>query len=157
MMEATMRAGDLDWTQETISELKKLVASGLSYADVGRRLGVSKSSISGKMERLGLRQRPRITHGLRIGDRAQKREKEKRKNMRYEEEKMRHGAVQTLKKSVIELPRRHVIEPCCWVIDRDAKNPYCDEPSEPGKSMCAKHRAIAVRPNMPHGFHLPAE
>ena len=51
-----------DWTDERVAELRRLWLLDLSAADIGRRLGVSKSAITGKAARLGLacRQSPII-------------------------------------------------------------------------------------------------
>jgi GcrA cell cycle regulator len=46
------------WTDETISQLRALWAEGLSTAEIGRRLGVTKNAIVGKAHRLDLDARP---------------------------------------------------------------------------------------------------
>jgi GcrA cell cycle regulator len=46
------------WDEETIRNLKDLWAQGLSTAEIGRRLGVSKNAIVGKAHRLELDARP---------------------------------------------------------------------------------------------------
>lgn len=46
------------WTDEKIEELKRLWAKGLSTAEIGRELGVSKNAVVGKSHRLGLKPRP---------------------------------------------------------------------------------------------------
>lgn len=44
----------MSWTPERIGELEKLWAEGLSTAEIGRRLGVSKNAVVGKAHRLRL-------------------------------------------------------------------------------------------------------
>lgn len=44
----------MSWTPERIADLEKLWAEGLSTAEIGRRLGVSKNAVVGKAHRLGL-------------------------------------------------------------------------------------------------------
>ena len=44
----------MSWTPERIGELEKLWAEGLSTAEIGRRIGVSKNAVVGKAHRLGL-------------------------------------------------------------------------------------------------------
>jgi GcrA cell cycle regulator len=46
------------WDEETIRNLKDLWTQGLSTAEIGRRLGVSKNAIVGKAHRLDLDARP---------------------------------------------------------------------------------------------------
>jgi GcrA cell cycle regulator len=46
------------WDEETIRQLRELWALGLSTAEIGRRLGVSKNAIVGKAHRLELDARP---------------------------------------------------------------------------------------------------
>lgn len=46
------------WDDETIRQLRDLWAQGLSTAEIGRRLGVSKNAIVGKAHRLDLNSRP---------------------------------------------------------------------------------------------------
>jgi len=48
----------MSWTDEKIEELKKLWAKGLSTAEIGRELGVSKNAVVGKSHRLALKPRP---------------------------------------------------------------------------------------------------
>jgi GcrA cell cycle regulator len=46
------------WNEETILRLRELWDQGLSTAEIGRRLGVSKNAIVGKAHRLDLTARP---------------------------------------------------------------------------------------------------
>ena len=46
------------WDEETIRQLRELWTQGLSTAEIGRRLGVSKNAIVGKAHRLDLEARP---------------------------------------------------------------------------------------------------
>jgi GcrA cell cycle regulator len=48
----------MEWTEAVIAELRRLWAEGLSTAEIGRRLGVSKNAVVGKAHRLGLDPRP---------------------------------------------------------------------------------------------------
>lgn len=48
----------MEWAEETIARLRKLWDEGLSTAEIGRRLGISKNAICGKKNRLGLPDRP---------------------------------------------------------------------------------------------------
>jgi GcrA cell cycle regulator len=48
----------MEWAEQTISRLRTLWDEGLSTAEIGRRLGVSKNAVAGKVHRLGLTERP---------------------------------------------------------------------------------------------------
>ena len=48
----------MEWTVETIDRLKGLWAEGLSTAEIGRRLSISKNAVVGKAHRLELPARP---------------------------------------------------------------------------------------------------
>lgn len=48
----------MEWSEEVISQLRALWADGLSTAEIGRRLGVTKNAIVGKAHRLDLAARP---------------------------------------------------------------------------------------------------
>jgi len=48
----------MPWTEEMVESLKKMWDEGLSTGEIGRRLGVSKNSIVGKVHRLQLVARP---------------------------------------------------------------------------------------------------
>jgi hypothetical protein len=42
------------WTEERVTQLRDLVAEGLSYSEIGKRLGITKNAALGKANRLGL-------------------------------------------------------------------------------------------------------
>jgi GcrA cell cycle regulator len=48
----------MEWNDETIGRLRALWTEGLSTAEIGRRLGVSKNAVVGKAHRLNLSARP---------------------------------------------------------------------------------------------------
>ncbi len=48
----------MDWTEETISRLRSLWQEGLSTAEIGRRLSITKNAVVGKAHRLTLPPRP---------------------------------------------------------------------------------------------------
>ena len=49
---------EMEWAEETIVRLRTLWDEGLSTAEIGRRLGVSKNAVVGKAHRLDLPARP---------------------------------------------------------------------------------------------------
>ena len=46
-----------EWTPERVEELTKLWATGLSASEIGRRLGITKNAVVGKVRRLDLAMR----------------------------------------------------------------------------------------------------
>ena len=48
----------MEWNEETIARLRALWSEGLSTAEIGRRMGVSKNAVVGKAHRLNLPARP---------------------------------------------------------------------------------------------------
>ncbi len=46
------------WTDEMVDQLREMWKQGLTTGEIGKRLGVSKNSIVGKVHRLGLSGRP---------------------------------------------------------------------------------------------------
>jgi len=48
----------MEWNDETIARLRTLWNEGLSTAEIGRRMAVSKNAVVGKAHRLGLAARP---------------------------------------------------------------------------------------------------
>lgn len=48
----------MEWNDETIARLRTLWHEGLSTAEIGRRIAVSKNAVVGKAHRLGLTARP---------------------------------------------------------------------------------------------------
>ena len=47
----------IDWTPDRVKTLMALWAEGISTLEIGRRLGVTKNSVVGKVHRLGLPKR----------------------------------------------------------------------------------------------------
>lgn len=48
----------MEWTDEIVARLRELWAQGLSTAEIGRQLNVTKNAVVGKAHRLGLEGRP---------------------------------------------------------------------------------------------------
>ena len=50
------------WTEQMVEDLKKMWHEGLTTGEIGKRLGVSKNSIVGKVHRLPNRQKKKKRH-----------------------------------------------------------------------------------------------
>lgn len=113
---------DFDWTAARVKELTKLWASGLSAAEIGRRMGITKNAVVGKVRRLDLtwRRAPGQRNPI----------------------KREHASLADLKNSDCVWPMG---EP------QDPKFRFCSEPTgnrTDGRSSpyCPKHTAIAWVP-----------
>ena len=63
----------MEWTEETIQRLRAFWTEGLSTAEIGRRLGVSKNAVVGKAHRLDLTARPSPIRWDAVGDTTRRR------------------------------------------------------------------------------------
>lgn len=58
----------MDWNEEAIARLRSMWADGLTTAEIGRRLGVTKNAVVGKSHRLLLPPRPSPIRRLPAGE-----------------------------------------------------------------------------------------
>jgi len=117
---------DSVWTQERIESLGVLWVEGLSTAEIGRRLGVSKNAVVGKAHRLSLTPRPSPV-------------------------KIIPGQVRQ-KKPVARLVEP-VGPTCSWPLGHPGEKGFhfCGANPLAGKPYCSEHAAVAyVRPKS-HG------
>jgi GcrA cell cycle regulator len=142
----------MEWSDDNIGRLRALWAEGLSTAEIGRRMGVSKNAVVGKAHRLNLTARPSPIR--RDGEKAPRRRQPRRV----------HGttlpalAAELAPMPTIEAPRlverpapvlRAVptirtsgrVTPCCWPIGEPGTRSFrfCDVDSLAGKPYCADH------------------
>ena len=151
-------ASDHDWTEETIAHLRALWDEGLSTAEVGRRMGLSKNAIIGKARRLRLTPRQSPIRAKGSGSRP-----------RNHGQARTHGPSLPPLRSVADIPapprppipapappkpadpvfvRRVGRDPCCWPIGEPGTRSFrtCDGPAKPGKPYCAEHAEAAYVP-----------
>ncbi len=123
----------MSWTDEKIEDLKKLWAKGLSTAEIGRALGVSKNAIVGKSHRLGLKPRPSPIAGKPAAQTpAKAKAKVKAKPKPKETEKIG---------DIINLG----LHMCRWPFGDPGDDDFhfCGRQVTVGKPYCAEHCAIA--------------
>ena len=109
-------ATGFEWTTERVQELTKLWATGLSASEIGRRLGITKNAVVGKVRRLDLAMRrqpavPKIDRKIITLD--------------------------SLKANMCSWPNGDPGKP---------NFRFCGKPAEPGKPYCAHHCEIAYVP-----------
>ncbi|MBS0644263.1 MAG: GcrA cell cycle regulator [Proteobacteria bacterium] len=161
------------WNEESILRLRELWDQGLSTAEIGRRLGVSKNAIVGKAHRLDLTARPSPI----------RREPSVRVERPATPPRVGGPTLPPLASAVVTpavvatvqplrpapvaapaprpvVPPPHVAPPvrtlatpsaprrtpaCCWPIGEPGKKDFrfCDDASVPGKPYCDEHAKLA--------------
>jgi GcrA cell cycle regulator len=106
-----------EWTAERITELTRLWATGLSSSEIGRKLGITKNAVVGKVRRLDLAMR-RQPAPRRIENKV--------------------ITLDGLTASMCSWPNGEPGKP-------DFR--FCGKPTEAGKPYCAPHCEIAYVPN----------
>lgn len=130
------------WLPETIVSLRQLWDDGVPTAEIGRRLGCSKSAVNGKAHRLDFPSRPSPIQ--RSDDPARPfRQRHTAPNsapatpMRAED---RRPPAAPASRPGVELPR--LFPPlceCAWPMSNGKPWRSCGAPVEPGKPYCAEH------------------
>lgn len=125
------------WDEPKIAKLCQLWAEGLSTAEIGRRIGMSKNAVAGKRNRLGLPERPSpIKRGA----------EPKAPVTSVTSAAVRQMAARAVL-GVVNAPaaakpvRLGHIQHCSWPIGEPGTKEFhfCDDPSEAGKPYCPAH------------------
>jgi GcrA cell cycle regulator len=149
----------MEWNDDTIGRLRTLWADGLSTAEIGRRMGVSKNAVVGKAHRLNLTARPSPIR--RDGEKTPRR----RQPRRAQGSTLPALPAAMTPLPVVEAPRlvterpappmmlRAVpaprpgarVTPCCWPIGEPGTRSFrfCDVNAIAGKPYCEDHSALA--------------
>ncbi len=152
----------MEWTEEQIETLRRLWTEGLSTAEIGRRMGISKNAVVGKAHRLHLPARPspirRSGDGSTVAPRPTRRivrpalprpslpstPTEPRPAPAPGQAEQRRAPA-----PVVPMPRAEPLRTghatCCWPIGEPGKPGFrfCGAPALVGKPYCAEHAAIA--------------
>jgi len=151
-------ASDNDWAEETIARLRALWDEGLSTAEIGRRMGLSKNAIVGKVHRLHLSPRPSPILPKGSGSRPSKHRRIRKDGPSLPPlRSVADGTTPLPPPTPIPAPakpaapvfvRRVSRDPCCWPIGEPGTRGfrYCDDPAKPGKPYCAEHAEAAYVP-----------
>lgn len=138
----------MEWTEETISRLRSLWAEGLSTAEIGRRLGISKNAVVGKAHRLNLPSRPspiRRTEGE-ATPRQVAPKRAQGPTLPPLSPSVSAPALPPLR-AIISPPKQQQprATPCCWPIGEPGKPSFhfCNAAAAAGKPYCEEHAAIA--------------
>ncbi len=137
----------MEWSEEIIAKLRALWAEGLSTAEIGRRLNISKNAVVGKAHRLNLPPRPSpIRRGT--GENGAPRAATPRRTQGPTLPPLAAslGAPVPVLRQVVSVPKSSSREtPCCWPIGEPGKPSFhfCNASAAAGKPYCEEHAAIA--------------
>ena len=122
----------MTWTPERISEVTRLWNEGLTTAEIGKQVGVSKNAVVGKAHRLGLPPRP---SPIKRNPDSVKRAREVPK------------PVKVARPKVVNISGPG----CRWPIGHPGESEFhfCSAPSLVGKPYCADHFAKAYIQSKP--------
>ena len=159
------------WDSSTLKKLKSLVAKGLSTSEIGKKIGVSKNAVVGKLNRLGWNSKAGGITSDEPVKKAKDKEVLKKKSIKVKSE------VKTKVKK-IDIPEKPKIKPikrtkeisasqkiiktalemaslkkdqCRWPIgDTDSDDfHFCGKKVFPGKPYCYEHCKCAYKLNAP--------
>jgi len=158
----------MEWAEETIVRLRALWDEGLSTAEIGRRLGVSKNAVVGKAHRLDLPARPspirrdgsggaprRTTPRRVAGPTLPPLSSTAALTASGGGAAILHPMTALAPKPIPAPPPPRVAPPaprpygrivtCCWPLGEPGTRTFrfCDEASEPGKPYCSDHARLA--------------
>jgi GcrA cell cycle regulator len=150
----------MEWTEEAIAKLSSAWAEGLSTAEIGRQMGISKNAVVGKAHRLELASRPSPIR--RDGERTPRRRLPRRALgptlpvLTTSIDTQRPNVAETAAPAEAErappilrsvptprpAPR---VTPCCWPIGEPGTRSFrfCDLGAMAGKPYCEEHAALA--------------
>lgn len=148
----------MEWNETIITELRSLWAEGLSTAEIGRRLGISKNAVVGKAHRLDLSPRP---SPIRRSDRPASSTPPAPRAVGPTLAPLASTPVATPTEGPVTVsavkvapPRRLAavaaapvarVSACCWPVGEPGKPGFhfCDGAAVPGKPYCAEHAQLA--------------
>jgi len=135
----------VEWTPDRIKILIAHWEEGLPTSEIGRRLGVTKNSVVGKVHRLGLKKRQSPIRQSAAGTAQPKKAKAKAKVATPKTETVAQAP--KVKRPTGEVIRLEELtgSMCCWPEGEPGTQDFyfCGEPSVPEKPYCAEHCARA--------------
>jgi len=141
----------MEWNEETIGRIRTLWAEGLSTAEIGRRMGITKNAVVGKAHRLNLPARPSPIRRT-PGDKPPRRSVPRRvvgPTLPALQAAPR-GAVMarppvTLRPVPVQPRPVGRVSACCWPLGEPGTPEFhfCGDPTVPGKPYCDDHAALA--------------
>jgi GcrA cell cycle regulator len=137
----------MEWSDEIIARLRVLWVEGLSTAEIGRRLNVSKNAVVGKAHRLNLPPRPSpIRRGAEGSASPRPQAPRRAQGPTLPPLSASMGGPGPALRPIMSPPKQTLrATPCCWPIGEPGKPSFhfCNAGSVPGKPYCEDHAAIA--------------
>ncbi len=136
----------MDWTDEVIAKLRQLWAEGLSTAEIGRRLNISKNAVVGKAHRLNLCPRPSPIRRMGADVPARTPAPRRAQGPTLPPLSAAMGTPVPSLRAIMPAPKTSQrATPCCWPIGEPGKPSFhfCNGPALPSKPYCEAHAAIA--------------
>lgn len=151
----------MEWTDQVILRLRALWAEGLSTAEIGRRLGVSKNAVVGKAHRLHLSPRPspiRPSTGIPGANRVVPASAPPPEPAAADDHAPPEPLALADTSAVVERPVERVAPrpvalvrtgrrsvECCWPLGDPGKANFrfCGAAATPGKPYCQPHAQLA--------------
>jgi len=158
------------WDSSTLKKLKALVAKGLSTSEIGKKIGVSKNAVVGKLNRLGWNSKAGGITSDEPVKKAKDKEILKKKSIKIKEVKTKVKKIEISEKTKIKPIKRtkeisasqKIIktalemaslkkDQCRWPIgDTDSDDfHFCGKKVFPGKPYCYEHCKCAYKLNAP--------
>lgn len=136
------------WNDRTIAKLRKLWGEGLSTAEIGRQMNITKNSVVSKAHRLNLPPRPSPIR--RAGEAREAREAQPRKltpavSRSLARLKVDEAFVAPVREAKPLVGMKASTRACQWPYGhpKDAGFRFCEAPSDCGKPYCAEHCDVA--------------
>ena len=136
----------MEWTEEAIAKLRTLWAEGLSTAEIGRRLNISKNAVVGKAHRLNLPPRPSPIRRTEGQTAARPSGPKRTQGPTLPPLSASIGAPMPALRAIMpaakSAPRA---TPCCWPIGEPGTPSFhfCNAAAAAGKPYCEEHAAVA--------------
>jgi GcrA cell cycle regulator len=136
----------MEWSEEIIAKLRSLWSEGLSTAEIGRRLNISKNAVVGKAHRLNLPPRPSPIRRGEADSTPRPALPRRAMGPTLAPLAASMGAPAPALRPIVSPPKQsYRATPCCWPIGEPGKPSFhfCNTGSVPGKPYCEEHAAIA--------------
>jgi GcrA cell cycle regulator len=142
----------MEWNEETIARIRGLWDEGLSTAEIGRRMGITKNAVVGKAHRLNLPARPSPIRRVPGEKREPRRVAVKRVTgptlpaLESDSRQAQPQRAPVMLRPVPVQPRPvGRVSACCWPLGEPGTREFhfCGDPTVPAKPYCEEHAALA--------------
>jgi GcrA cell cycle regulator len=136
----------MEWTDEVIARLRALWAEGLSTAEIGRRLNISKNAVVGKAHRLNLAARPSPIRRHEGSGAVRPAQPKRTQGPTLPPLSASVSAPVAGLRAIMPAPKySQRATPCCWPIGEPGKPSFhfCNAEAAAGKPYCEAHASIA--------------